>query len=231
MDMRGYILLEGGAEFGGQMAEPDERAIELAGGWDIQVSIIPTAAVPDNNHHRAGQNGVRWFKSLGAKHVGSLPLIDRTSADHTDIAEALRQSRFIYLLGGFPRYLAQTLAGTLSWQAMLEAYATGAVIGGSSAGAMILCRHFYDPGTQKIVEGLNLSPRACLVPHHNTFGKGWASSLTASVGEDVIVGVDEETGMINDGAESEWTVLGKGAVTLYKRGGVKTYRSGETLTL
>ena len=28
----GHILLEGGAEFGGQMAAPDRRAIELAGG-------------------------------------------------------------------------------------------------------------------------------------------------------------------------------------------------------
>ncbi len=30
--MKGYLLLEGGAEFGGQMAEPDLRAIELAAG-------------------------------------------------------------------------------------------------------------------------------------------------------------------------------------------------------
>jgi len=28
----GYILLEGGAEFGGMMKAPDQRAIELAGG-------------------------------------------------------------------------------------------------------------------------------------------------------------------------------------------------------
>ena len=28
----GFILLEGGAEFGGEMATPDRRALELAGG-------------------------------------------------------------------------------------------------------------------------------------------------------------------------------------------------------
>lgn len=229
--MRGYILLEGGAEFGGQMAEPDKRAIALAGGLDVQVSIIPTAAVPDNNHQNAGQNGVRWFKRLGVKHANALPLVDRASADDLDIAGALRRSRLIYLLGGFPRYLAQTLSGTLSWQAMLEAHATGAVIGGSSAGAMILCRHFYDPGAQRIVEGLDLVPRACLVPHHNTFGQEWASSLTASFQDDVIIGVDEQTGMVDDGTEGEWTILGKGEVTLYERGRIKTYRSGETLSL
>ena len=37
----GYILLEGGAEFGGQMAEPDRQAIMLAGGPDKPISIIP----------------------------------------------------------------------------------------------------------------------------------------------------------------------------------------------
>ena len=61
----GYIVLEGGAEFGGEMAAPDRRALELAGGLDVPVSIIPTAAAPDNNHQRAGENGKRWFQSLG----------------------------------------------------------------------------------------------------------------------------------------------------------------------
>ena len=57
--MQGYLLLEGGAEFGGRMSEPDRRAIELAGGPGAPISIIPTAAAPDNNHQRAGRNGVR----------------------------------------------------------------------------------------------------------------------------------------------------------------------------
>jgi len=229
--MRGYILLAGGAEFGGRMAEPDKRAIELAGGLDAKVSIIPTAAVPDNNHQRAGRSGVRWFKRLGAKQVTSLPLIDRESADQFTIASALRRSRLIYLLGGFPQYLAQTLAGTLSWQAILEAYAAGAVIGGSSAGAMILCRHYYDPDTGSIVEGLNLVLQAFVVPHHNTFGKGWVSSLSPLIPEAVIIGVDEQTGLIDDSVKREWTVLGKGIVTIYKGGTTAIYHSGETLSL
>ena len=61
--MQGYLLLEGGAEFGGQMSEPDRRAIELAGGPSAQISIIPTAAAPDNNHQRAGRNGVTGLKA------------------------------------------------------------------------------------------------------------------------------------------------------------------------
>jgi hypothetical protein len=40
----GYILLEGGAEFGGSMAIPDRRALELAGGLDVRISIIPNSS-------------------------------------------------------------------------------------------------------------------------------------------------------------------------------------------
>ena len=83
--MKGYILLEGGAEFQGQMAAPDRRAMELAGGMDAPVAIIPTAAAPDQNHRRAGNNGVRWFQSLGARQVRALELIDRASANRTSV--------------------------------------------------------------------------------------------------------------------------------------------------
>ena len=45
--MSGYLLLAGGAEFGGQMALADRRALELAGGLSVPARIIPTAAAPD----------------------------------------------------------------------------------------------------------------------------------------------------------------------------------------
>ena len=86
----GYILLEGGAEFGGEMAVPDRRALELAGALDGLISIIPTAAAPDNNHQNAGQNGKRWFESLGASRVVLLPLIDRVSANDPAIVDVQR---------------------------------------------------------------------------------------------------------------------------------------------
>jgi cyanophycinase len=97
----GYLLLEGGAEFGGRMREPDLKAIELAGGSDAPIRIIPTAAAPDNNHQRAGNNGIRWFQSLGAKDVLSVPLVDKLSANEESIAGSLRRAKLIYMLGGF----------------------------------------------------------------------------------------------------------------------------------
>ena len=228
--MAGYLLLEGGAEFGGQMAEPDLRAMELAGGPEALICIIPTAAAPDNNTQRAGNNGVRWFHSLGAKQVELLPLVDKSSANDPHIADRIGQSRLIYMLGGFTGYLGETLKGSASWQAMLRAYETGAVIAGSSAGAMVMCQYYFDPARGQVVEGLDLVSNTCVLPHHNTFGKGWATRLSKLLPDAVLLGIDERTGMLDDGDEGRktgWHVYGQGAVTLYHRGQPKVYRAGE----
>ena len=227
--MIGYLLLEGGAEFGGQMAEPDLRAIELAGGPGALISIIPTAAAPDNNSQRAGNNGVRWFRSLGAKQVELLPLVDIPSANDPHIVATISQSRLIYMLGGFTGYLGETLKGSASWQAMLNAYESGAVIAGSSAGAMVMCQYYFDPARGQVVEGLELVPNTCVLPHHNTFGKGWASRLSRLLPNVVLLGIDERTGMLDDGDEGRkigWHVYGQGAVTLYRHGQPTVYGPG-----
>jgi cyanophycinase len=216
--MVSYILLEGGAEFNGQMAVADRLAIQLAGGPDAAIAILPTAAAPDNNHQRAGQNGVNWFKNLGATNVSALPLIDSTSADDPAIVEALSQAGLIYLLGGFPEHLAQSLRGSRSWQAIMSAYQTGAVIAGSSAGAMVLCEYYYDPDSDSVVEGLDLIKGLCILPHHDTFGKNWAACLKKRLPDTALLGIDEETGLICRVSEGRGRVHGKGKITLYQDG-------------
>ncbi len=213
------------------MSVPDRRAIELAGGWDAPVCIIPTAAAPDHNDRRAGQNGVNWFTHLGAKNVIALPLVDSASANDASIAATLRAARLIYLLGGFPHYLGQTLAGSACWQTMRDAFAAGAVVGGSSAGAMVLCQHYHDPESKRIHAGLDLIPNACVIPHHDHFGQSWVAQLTQALPAATLIGIDEQTGMIDDGAQGEWTVYGKGLVTLYRAGTSTVYRAGQMFAL
>ena len=225
----GYLLLEGGAEFGGRMREPDLKAIELAGGLDAPIRIIPTAAAPDNNHQRAGDNGIRWFESLGARDVGSLPLIDKTSANDEGIAKSLREAKLIYMLGGFTGYLGETLKGSAAWQAVQEAYATGAVAAGSSAGAMVMCEFYYDPSRGQVVNGLNLVPNAIVMPHYDTFGKSWASRLL-EISQVTLIGIDEKTGMLDDGGGT-WTVHGAGSVTLYRNQKVENYEAGKAFSV
>ncbi len=158
-----------------------------------------------------------------------LPLIDRSSADDTVVVEALRQSKLIYLLGGFTHHLGQSLAGSDSQKAMVEALETGAVIAGSSAGAMVLCEFYYNPRADEVVDGLNLLPGACVLPHHNTFGKNWAPRLKQMIPGTTLIGIDEETGMLDEGPSNEWHVYGKGGVTLYRGEKVDSFRSKDSV--
>ncbi len=227
----GYIVLQGGAEFGGQMARSDRRSLALAGGDHARVTILPTAAVPDRNHRRAGDKAMRWFSSLGASQITILPLVDTLSAADPAIGKILKASHLIYLLGGFPGYLAQTLSGSAAWEMIKEAHAGGAVVAGSSAGAMVLCEILFDPYRRQMTKGLGLIPGACIVPHHDTSGHGWVTDLQKDLPETTIIGIDEQTGMIDDGPVRQWNVYGRGAVTIYRQGRVERFEPGTPFIL
>lgn len=226
--MMGYLLLQGGAEFSGLMKVSDLRALELAGGPDAKVSIIPAAAAPDNNHDNAGWNGHRWFQSLGAVNVSVLPLIDDVSASDPPLVSELAKSRLIYLLGGFPGYLAKTLRSSAGWAAIESVLHGRAVLAGSSAGAMVMCEFFYDPDAQRVVNGLGLLTNTCILPHHDTFGRHWAAKLQKDLPHATLIGIDEQTGAINDAPDGGWQVYGRGAVTLYRHKRIQSFRSGDS---
>jgi cyanophycinase len=166
---------------------------------------------------------------LGAKDVMSLPLIDKVSADDENLAKSLREAKLIYMLGGFTGYLGETLKGSAAWAAALEAYHNGAVVAGSSAGAMVMCEFYYDLNQGQVIEGLNLVSNSIVLPHHNTFGKSWASRLLEIVQVNLI-GIDEQTGMLDDGAQT-WTVYGRGGVTLYQNRQVEVYEAGKVFSV
>jgi cyanophycinase len=223
------LLLEGGGEFTGRMEAADRAALKAAGGRPI--TVVPAAAVPEGGQAQAGRNGERWFKRLGAVDVQSTGWVDRHSSRDAGIARTVRASGLIFLPGGSPRYLAESLQGSLVWEAILAAHRDGAVVGGSSAGAMVLCSVYYDPSSDQVLPGLDLVPGICILPHHDTFGGKWVPQLSRKVKGVFLVGIDEETGMVNDGPDGAWTVYGKGGVTLYAADGPAVYRSGEAVSL
>ncbi len=225
--MPGHLLLAGGAEFGGQMAAPDRQALAAAGGPKAPVAIIPAAAAPDHNADRAGKNGVRWFRRLGAEQVDAVPLVDRASADDPAIADRLRRARLIYLLGGFPAHLAESLRDSLSWKILRGAFDNGAVIAGSSAGAMVLGRRFYDPFQSVVQPGLDLIGPIGVIPHHAAFGRRWVPILKKALPASLLMGIDEETGALAPGIDGTWQVLGKGRVVLYAPNRTASFGHGE----
>jgi cyanophycinase len=224
----GILLLEGGCEFQGKMEEPDRKALVLAGGKNAKVVIIPTAAAPDNNSKRAGNIAIKWFRTLGARDIFSLPIIDKKSGNDPVLSSELDDANLIYILGGFPGYLERTLKDSRCLNALLNAYENGAVLAGSSAGAMVLCKRYVDPVDKKIKTGFGVLNDTILIPHHDTFGHSWHSAYFDSNSDLRCIGIDEQTGMINQDGNHRWTVLGKGNVTLYLKSSVETYDAGQT---
>ena len=94
-----------------------------------------------------------------------------------------------------------------------------------------MCQMYFDPGTGKIVDGLNLVPNSLVLPHHDTFGKGWAPRLAREMPDVTLIGIDEQTGMLNDGDHDSWNVYGAGTVTLYRGGRIETHTPGKAFSL
>ncbi len=230
-EKRGYILLEGGKEFFGQMSKPDKKAILLAGGENAHLSIIPTAIAMDGRHHFVSRYAYCWFRGLGIHKITIPKITNKASANDPGLVSQLQFSNLIYFVGGYPHYIRRSLIDTECQKMVLRAYSNGAVIAGSSAGAMILCEYFYDPDTKSIQNGFGLIQNSCIIPHHNGIGKSWIPDAEKLLPGFFIIGIDEQTGMLNDGKNGEWSVYGKGKVSLYRDGLSKTFGENEQFTL
>ena len=225
----GRIVLAGGAEFSGPMRDLDLRAMGYAGGAGAAIHIVPAAAAPDNNQDRAGTRGVDWFRSLGATQVACRAIVDRASADDPGEADNLSRADLIYLLGGFPAHLAESLLHSRSWRAAVRAYGSGAVIAGSSAGAMVLGELFYDPAGSTLRPGLGVIGSTLVIPHHERAGPPWAARLATIAPEALLLGLDESTGIIDDADAEGWTVYGGGGAVVYRDRQLHRFRSGEVI--
>ncbi len=227
--MAGLILLAGGGEFqkGNELA--DRFALEQAGGLAAPVIIVPTAGGADGGIPMASRNGVNWFRQLGSTQVEALPLANRQDADDPTLAEKLATARLIYMAGGSPGYLLNALEGSACWRAMQQALESGAVVGGSSAGAMVLMEHLFDPSGGQVRAGLGLVKNAIFAPHFNGFGRKWIERLRTARPDAIIIGVDEKVAILGYG--NDWQVYGRGWVTVYRGTQPTKYQGGQSFKL
>lgn len=229
----GFLALVGGDEFKPGNEDQDRLLVEHRGAGPAYV--VPTAAArqrPD----LAAATAQRWFKALGIDLL-ELPVLKRSDANSSRLAELAAQGGFFYLTGGDPGLVVEVLFDSRVWQAMAEAWRSGAALAGSSAGAMALgewtlVRKAY-PGhaERRCKPALNLVPRVAVAPHFETFGHRWVDSvLAAAPAEDiVVVGVDERSAVVWDG--TAWTARGPGAVTVITRSARNEYPSGTPVDL
>ena len=231
--MAGPLALVGSGEFLPSTEAVDRSLLSFDSG-SPRVAIIPTAA---------GQEGEasieRWMR-LGIDHydrLGATPIpvaaVDTASANDPDLALLVDNADLIYFSGGDPLYITDTLRSSMVWDAVLRAWQNGAALAGCSAGAMMMGSVTASPRSSGLHDGLGLFRRLCVIPHFDRidrFRPAMAEDVVdaAPVGTTVI-GVDEHTGLVFDGAA--WVVRGQHRVWVFDEGERAGYEDGETVPL
>src|SRR5258707_5164416 len=130
---RGTLVIVGG---GLKSESILKRFLDLAGGPEASLVIIPTAGESDDLSDYAGD--VRELTDAGARHVKVVPTRDRKVADTEAFVAPLREARGVWFPGGRHWRLAVPSLRTRTQAALRDVLARGGVIGGTSAGAIIL---------------------------------------------------------------------------------------------
>ena len=166
-----------------------------------------------------------------AVNTNSLRLYTREDAFNPEFVEAIHNAGLIYLSGGDPHYLAESLIDTPVWEAIVRAWSTGSSLMGCSAGAMALGSEIIAFRKSHVTSGLGLLPMIQTIPHYDRF-LGWlpdrVSAAIMRVEEGMnLIGIDESTAMVRDSAHSPWRVWGDGKVHLLKSSQAQSFASGE----
>ena len=129
---RGSLVIVGGAM---RSAEIYERFIDLAGGPDAHIVLVPTAGgAAEYDEFYQGMNA---WRDHGARNLTLLHTTDPAEADTDAFVEPLKNAAGVFFFGGRQWRLVDAYGGTKAEQAFQEVLDRGGVIGGSSAGASI----------------------------------------------------------------------------------------------
>lgn len=236
--MAGLLVLMGGAVHDARGQACVAAFSTLAG---RRVLVLPSASMR--------RNPLEWYEAPFARYgvsVSVLPVWSVADANAPVNVARVRDAEAVFLLGGVETYLLDTLTGTAVEQALREAHQAGAIVGGSSAGAMYLGQWVVEDMVRERVEGGERArqPLLWLNSENAVYrGSGLLSRtvvdthfsqrhrLPRLVGVSRLLpsgtcyGVDEATAAVVDPHKGLVSVVGEGEVTVARNGAVATYAS------
>ena len=223
--MHGSLALVGSGEYLPAMAEFEKSLLEdgIKNGKENIYIQIPTAAAQESTSR------LEYWKDLGQKQalaIGAkplfLPIYTRDDALNMSFVNQISNGALIYMSGGDPHYLANTLIDTPIWQAIVKNWQSGGSLAGCSAGAMVLSSQIPNFRLSRVepTTGLNLIPNIRVIPHFNKFFK-WipesAAKLLMHVPDDsILIGIDELTAIVKRGGSDFWQVYGQAKLHILK---------------
>ena len=230
----GTLVLIGGA------CEPTGEALgtflRMSNAFDGgRIVAITTAS---QNPVKSAREWMKAFEEVGATHV-EIPIVDRRDqAQDRRIAKMIEGADGIFFGGGDQVHLVATVGGSRLDRAVREAYANGATICGTSAGAAALTETILaggEPDEYGQMQDLHLGPgfgllgfRAMIDTHFTQRRRLQRLFMVIAQNPETLgLGIDEDTALVVQGHLGE--VVGKGSVTFVDGRGVRFDNADECL--
>lgn len=216
---RGWIVPIGGAENKENDRSILRRFVEVSGGEDADIVVIPTAS----KMHETGPRYEALFREIGARRVSVMDFDTRRDCQEPNRLQRLEEATAIFFTGGNQLRLTALLGGTPVAQLIRKRNAAGVTVGGTSAGASILSEHmiaFGDDGSSviagsvRLAPGLGLTNRFVIDQHFRERDRlGRLITALAYNPFAVGIGLDEDTAVFI-GPDEVLEVEGSGGVTV-----------------
>ncbi len=206
---------------GGGMRDPAilARFLELAGGEDAPIVVVPTAGGGEAYDHSFA--GLRSFREAGAENLSVLHTNDREEADSEAFVQPIREAAGVWFSGGRQWRLADAYLGTRTERELWALLERGGVIGGSSAGATIQGSYLArgDTRTNTIMmgdheQGFGFLRGTAIDQHLLRRNRQFDLIEIVSARPELLgIGIDENTAIVVEGDRFE--VIGESYVAIY----------------
>ena len=238
---RGFIIPIGGAEEKLNNPEILDRFLDVCGGKDARLGIIPTASELEDT----GRNYEKLFRKLGCKHARVLHFVTREDCQSDEDLAYIEKCDGVFMTGGNQLRLSTTIGGTAIAQALRRRNAEGMHVAGTSAGAAFMPEHMIAGGREgstpspdmvTMAPGLGLT-NAFIIDQHFRQRDRLGRLLTALAYNPFAVGMglDEDTAAFIKPGDS-LDVVGSGGITIIdpsdlKYSSMDQARRGEPVSL
>ncbi len=206
----GTLMAIGG---GGTTPEMTARMLELAGGLNARILVLPQASESKDR----GKGSLELWAQAGAHNVICLDPLTEAEGE-----KALEEAALIWLPGGDQSNLMKALEDARLVDDVQRRYRQGAVVGGTSAGAAVMSPWMMTGKADlesvrsqatELVPGLGLW-HDVIVDQHFLPRQRWARLISAVIDhpEFAGVGIDERTAV--EVGPRVWRVWGEGSVVV-----------------
>lgn len=218
-EQRGWIIPIGGAEDKDTNPRILQRFVELSGGPEADIVILPTAS----RLKESGLNYEALFKAMGVARVDVMDFDTRRDCQEENRLARLSKASGIFFTGGNQLRLSTILGGTDVARTIRLRNAQGVTVAGTSAGAGFLSEHMIAFGREgssphadsvRLAPGLGLTNRFIIDQHFRQRDRlGRLSAALAYNPFAIGIGLDEDTAAFIS-PDDTLEVEGSGAVTV-----------------